>query len=112
MKRFLLVIVVAAASAVPFFVAPAAAENVLIFRNGVSAPDLTVTKGSNVTWLDRSQLNARVEFTSPTEKRVLLQATKAGLKATFAEKGIYEYTVYLSPGTSVPHQLQGRVRVR
>lgn len=112
MKRFLLVIVVAVASAVPFFVAPATAENVLIFRNLVSTPDLTVSKGATVTWLDRSQLNAQVEFISPTLKGILLQGTKAGLKATFTEPGVYEYTVYLSPETSTPHQLRGKVTVK
>lgn len=112
MTRHLLVIFAAVAIAVPFFVAPAAAEKVLIFRNGIDTQDLAVAKGATVTWVDRSQLNARVEFALPTAKGVVLKATNAGLKATFAEKGVYDYTVYLSPGTSVPHELRGKVTVR
>jgi plastocyanin len=112
MKRHLLVIFAAVTIVVPVFVASASAENVLIFRNSVDSPNVTVAKGATVTWMDRSQLNAHVEFTSPNAKGVLLQATKAGLKATFTEPGVYEYTVYLSPETSTPHQLQGRVMVK
>jgi len=112
MTRHLLVILAAVTIAVPFLVAPAAAENVLIFRNGIDTPDLTVAKGATVTWVDRSQTNARVEFTSPARKGVSLQATKAGPKATFTERGVYDYVVYLSAGTSVPHQLRGKVTVK
>ncbi len=111
MKQHLLA-VVAAAMLLALLVSPVSAENVLIFRNGVSSPDLTAAKGASVTWMDRSQLNAHVEFTSPTPKGVLLQATKAGLKATFTEPGVHEYIVHLSPETSTPHQLRGKVTVR
>ena len=71
-----------------------------------------MAKGATVTWMDRSQLNAHVEFTSPTTKGVLLQATTTGLKATFTGAGIHDYTVYLSPESSTPHQLHGKVTVK
>jgi len=112
MKRHLSVVVAAVVIALPLFAAWAAAENVLIFRNTLESPNVTVAKGATVTWMDRSQLNAQVEFTSPTPKGVLLQATKAGFKATFTEPGVYEYIVYLSPETSTPHQLRGKVTVK
>lgn len=112
MKRHLIVILTAVAISLTLFVVTVFAENVLIFRNGVDSPNLTVAKGAAVTWHDRTQLNARVEFTSLTVRGVFLQATRAGLRATFMEPGIYEYTVYLSPESSAPHQLQGKVRVK
>lgn len=109
MKRYTLA---AVAIGMSLFAGSASAENVLIFRNSLNTPDLIVAKGAAVTWMDRSQLNAHVEFTSPTAKGVLLQSTKAGLKATFMEPGVYEYTVYLSPESSTPHQLRGKVTVK
>ena len=111
MKRTFSVMVAAVALSLTLFAASAAAENVLIYRNTVDSPNLTVAKGATVTWVDLSQLNAHVEFPSGT-KGVLLQATKTGLKATFTETGVYEYTVHLSPESSTPHQLQGKVIVK
>lgn len=112
MKPTLSVMVAAVALSLTLFAASGAAQNVLIYRNTVDSPNLTVAKGATVTWADLSQLNAHVEFTSPAPKGVLLQATKAGLKATFTETGVYEYTVHLSPESSTPHQLQGKVTVK
>jgi len=111
MKPTLSVMVAVVALSLTLFAASAEAENVLIYRNRVDSPNLTVAKGATVTWVDLSQLNAQVEFPSGT-KGVLLQATKVGLRATFTEPGVYEYTVHLSPETSMPHQLQGKVTVR
>lgn len=113
MTRHLLVVLAAVTIAVPFFVAPAAAEKVMIFRDSLDPPDLTVARGGSVIWIDRSQSSARVEITSPTRKGFSLQATEAGAKATFTERGLYDYVVSLSSaGTSGPCQLQGRVRVK